>query len=730
MVSRSILVSLSFSLILPTLAVSAGGPKETAPTLNRLQSEKSPYLLQHADNPVDWYPWGEEAFRKAKEEDKPIFLSIGYSTCHWCHVMEHESFEDPEVARLMNENFINIKVDREERPDIDELYMTVAQLLTGRGGWPLTILMSPDQKPFFASTYIPKESRYGRPGMLELIPRIAEVWKARREEVDSSSESILQALQKVSQSRVAGDLPDESILKRTYTGLSEQFDEHYGGFGSAPKFPSPHNFLFLLRYWRRSGEERALKIVEKTLTAMRRGGIFDQVGYGFHRYSTDARWRVPHFEKMLYDQALLALAYTETYQATGKPFYAHTAREVLTYVLRDMVTPEGGFASAEDADSEGEEGKFYTWSYEELSSLLDSEELAELEERFAVQADGNYKEEATGEQTGTNILYMHHEDGLAIAGDGTAAALSDSTRKKLFESRRERVRPLKDDKILTSWNGLMIAALARAGGVLGEASYLEAAERAADFILARLRSKDGGLLHRYREGEAAIPGYATDYAYLVWGLIELYESTFNSSYLRHARGLMEKFIEDFWDDSTGGGFFLTAEKSENLLVRQRNDTDGALPSAGSVALLDLLKLGRMTQNQDYEDKALALTRTTSQLVETSPPAFTFLLSALDFQIGPSFEVVIAGHSTASDTREMAQVLRKEFAPNKVVLFRPAEEEQPEISDLAPFTLFQVSIDGKATAYVCRDYACELPVTDSEAMLRLLRDSLENTRMNE
>ena len=706
------------SLILPTLAVSAGGPKETAPTLNRLQSEKSPYLLQHADNPVDWYPWGEEAFRKAKEEDKPIFLSIGYSTCHWCHVMEHESFEDPEVARLMNENFINIKVDREERPDIDELYMTVAQLLTGRGGWPLTILMSPDQKPFFASTYIPKESRYGRIGMLELIPRIAEVWKTRREEVDSSSESILQALQKVSQSRVAGDLLDESILKRTYTGLSEQFDEHYGGFGSAPKFPSPHNFLFLLRYWRRSGEERALKIVEKTLTAMRRGGIFDQVGYGFHRYSTDARWRVPHFEKMLYDQALLALAYTETYQATGKPFYAHTAREVLTYVLRDMVTPEGGFASAEDADSE------------ELSSLLDSEELAEFEERFAVQADGNYKEEATGEQTGTNILYMHHEDGLAIAGDGTAAALSDSTRKKLFESRRERVRPLKDDKILTSWNGLMIAALARAGGVLGETSYLEAAERAADFILARLRSKDGGLLHRYREGEAAIPGYATDYAYLVWGLIELYESTFNSSYLRHARGLMERFIEDFWDDSTAGGFFLTAEKSENLLVRQRNDTDGALPSAGSVALLDLLKLGRMTQNQDYEDKALALTRATSQLVETSPPAFTFLLSALDFQIGPSFEVVIAGHSTASDTREMAQVLRKEFAPNKVVLFRPAEEEQPEISDLAPFTRFQVSIDGKATAYVCRDYACELPVTDSEAMLRLLRDSLENTRMNE
>jgi len=700
--------------------------------LNRLQNEKSPYLLQHAENPVDWYPWGEEAFRKAKEEDKPIFLSIGYSTCHWCHVMEHESFEDPEVARLMNENFINIKVDREERPDIDELYMTVAQLLTGRGGWPLTILMSPDQKPFFASTYIPKESRYGRVGMLELIPRIAEVWKTRREEIASSSESIFQALQRVSQSRTAGDLLDESILKRTYTGLSEQFDEQYGGFGSAPKFPSPHNFLFLLRYWRRSGEERALKIVEKTLVEMRRGGIFDQVGYGFHRYSTDARWRVPHFEKMLYDQALLALAYTETYQATGKPFYARTAQEVLAYVLRDMVMPEGGFASAEDADSEGEEGKFYTWSYEELSSLLSPEELAELEALFAVQAKGNYQEEATGGRTGMNILYMHHEDGPASPGDGTAAAaaLSDSTRKKLFEIRRERARPLKDDKILTSWNGLMIAALARADGVLGEPSYLEAAERAAEFILTRLRSGDGALLHRYREGEAAIPGYATDYAYLIWGLIELYESTFNSSYLRHAVVLMERFIEDFWDDSAAGGFFLTADKSENLLVRQRNDTDGALPSAGSVALLDLLKLDRMTQNNDYEDKALALIRTTSQLVETSPPAFTFFLSALEFQLGPSFEVVIAGQSTASDTREMAQALRREFAPNKVVLFRPAEGKLPEISDLAPFTRFQVSIDGRATAYVCRDYACELPVTDSEAMLRLLRGSLENTRINE
>jgi len=694
--------------------------------LNRLQYEKSPYLLQHADNPVDWYPWGDEAFGKAEEEDKPIFLSIGYSTCHWCHVMEHESFEDPDVARLMNETFINIKVDREERPDIDELYMTVAQLLTGRGGWPLTIIMGPDQRPFFASTYIPKESRYGRPGMLELIPRISEVWETRRGEVNSSSESILQALQRVSQSRSVGNFLDESILKRSYEELSERFDERYGGFGSAPKFPSPHNFLFLLRYRLRSGKEQALQMVEKTLTEMRMGGIFDQIGYGFHRYSTDARWRVPHFEKMLYDQALLVLAYIETHQATGKDFYAETAREILTYVLRDMRAPEGGFASAEDADSQGEEGKFYTWSYEELSSVLSPAELAELEALFAIRAEGNYEEEATGEQTGTNILYMLQNGDRTPQEQAAPPGLSDSIREKLFRIRQERVHPLKDDKILTSWNGLMIAALARAGGVFGEASYIEAAERAADFILARLRTEDGALLHRYREGEAAIPGYATDYAYLIWGLIELYESTFTSTYLRQAGELMGRFIEDFWDEDAGGGFFLTADEAETLLLRQRNDTDGALPSAGSVALLDLLKLGRMLQNKDYEDKAIALIQATAQLVESSPLAFTFLLSALDFKIGPSFEVVIAGRSGAPDTREMAQLLREEFAPNKVVVFRPVEEQEPEIVDLAPFTRFQGSIDGKATAYVCRDYACELPVTDSRAMLRLLRSGRATT----
>ncbi len=698
--------------------------------MNHLKNEKSPYLLQHADNPVDWYPWGEEAFRAARELDRPIFLSVGYSTCHWCHVMEQESFEDPQVARLMNDTFVNIKVDREERPDIDELYMTAAQLLTGRGGWPLTVILNQDHLPFFAATYIPRDSRYGRPGMLELIPRIGEVWTNRRSEVDASSQSITQALQQIAGHGKGSEPLGGAVLDRAYQALSERFDEQHGGFGFAPKFPSAQNLLFLLRYWKRTGEDRALAMVEKTLTGMRRGGIFDQVGYGFHRYSTDARWQLPHFEKMLYDQALLALVYTEAFQATGREPYARTVREILAYLLRDLSTPEGAFASAEDADSEGEEGRYYTWDYSDLASLLTPEQLAELKRVSAVREEGNVREEATGEQSGRNLLYLlplerrapgTQEPETEQEREQQPDGLPEQVRERLFQARQRKVRPLRDDKVLTDWNGLAIAALAKAGGVLAEPQYIELAEAAAGFILKTLRSPDGRLLHRYRDGEAAIPAYAADYAFLIWGLLELYESTFKCGYLRRALELMDLFIEDFWDDSgRGGGFYLTASGAERLPVRQRSEADGALPAAGSVALLDLLRLSSLAGNRDYERKARSLAQSSSGAVEANPLVFTFLLGALDFLIGPSFEVVVAGPAAAGDTRRMIRTARREFAPNRVLLFLPTEQQEPEIAALAPFSRNLKSLDGKATAYVCRDQSCELPTTDVEEMLRLLR----------
>ncbi|MFH1125034.1 MAG: thioredoxin domain-containing protein, partial [Pseudomonadota bacterium] len=439
-------------------------PKKDENPSNRLIHEKSPYLLQHAHNPVNWLPWGHEAFEKAHRENKPIFLSIGYSTCHWCHVMEKESFEDPEVAGLLNETFVSIKVDREERPDLDHVYMTACQMLTGSGGWPLTIVMTPDKRPFFAATYIPKGSRFGRTGMMELIPRLRDTWRTRRDEVLASAESITQSLQGLEKESQGGDL-DRSVLDRAYEELSKRFDKTYGGFSNAPKFPTPHNFFFMLRFWKRTGNSEALKMVEKTLQKIRWGGIYDQVGFGFHRYSTDREWLVPHFEKMLYDQAMLALAYLETYQAAGEGVYGDTAREIFEYVLRDMTSPEGAFYSAEDADSEGEEGKFYVWTREELRQILGEEEADLIAKVFHVEKSGNFREEATGENTGANILYLGRPISEIAADLGMPRPdlekAMESARKKLFEARKKRVHPHKDDKVLTDWNGLMIAAFAR-----------------------------------------------------------------------------------------------------------------------------------------------------------------------------------------------------------------------------------------------------------------------------
>jgi uncharacterized protein YyaL (SSP411 family) len=694
---------------------------------NKLISEKSPYLLQHAHNPVDWYPWGAEAFERAEQENKPIFLSIGYSTCHWCHVMEKESFEDPEVARLMNETFVCIKVDREERPDIDNTYMTVCQMMIGSGGWPLTVIMTPDKKPFFATTYIPKETRFGRIGMKEIVPSIKTLWKEKRNELLTSAEQIAGALEQMG-SEVQGTLGSKlgaDTLKQAYDQLSRSFDAQYGGFGTAPKFPTPHNLMLLLRSWKRTGDERALGMVEKTLQAMRLGGIYDHVGFGFHRYSTDNRWLLPHFEKMLYDQALLAMAYIEGYQATGgKAVYAQTAREIFSYVLRDMTSPEGGFYSAEDADSEGKEGTFYLWSVEEMGVILSPEEAALITRVFNMKENGNFAEEATGKGTGQNILFLESPvadiaSALAIPLDELAQRL-EKARTKLFEVRAKREHPHKDDKILADVNGLMIAALAKAAQVFDEPLYADAARRSADFILKRMVDAKGRLYHRYRDGEAAISGFLDDYAFLTWGLIELYETTFEPGYLERALDFNALMLKWFWDGERGG-FYFTAADADRVLVRKKEIYDGAVPSGNAVAMLNLLRLARLTSHPEYEEKAAAISRAFSDVVAPSPAVYTQLMIALDLACGPSYEVVIVGEQQAEDTKAMVGALRTAFVPNKVVIFRPAEQEAPEIIRLAGFTKDLTPLNNKATAYVCKTFRCELPTTDVHQMLAMLKD---------
>ena len=690
---------------------------------NRLAREQSPYLLQHKNNPVDWYPWGEEAFEKARREDKPVFLSIGYSTCHWCHVMAHESFEDEEVARLMNDAFVSIKVDREERPDIDGLYMTVCQMMTGQGGWPLTVIMTPEKEPFYATTYVPKTSRHGRIGMMDLVPRIEEVWRRQREDVLNSAQHVTDLLRQAAGVRADGATLTADTLQAAFRELEGRFDPHYGGFATAPKFPTPHNLLFLLRYWKRTGDEKARRMVQTTLDHMRWGGIFDQIGFGFHRYSTDARWILPHFEKMLYDQALLAMAYTEAYQVTGNPLYAETAREVFTYVLRDMTSPEGAFYSAEDADSEGREGKFYVWTYDELRQVLDPEDANLVIQTYNVRQDGNFEEEATRQKTGENILYLGRSFQEVAADLGMDEAnlrkRLEVARRKLFAVREQRPRPGKDDKILTDWNGLMIAALAKAAQVFDEPAYSRAAAHAADFILKDLHVAEGRLLHRYRQGEAGIQANVDDYAFFIWGLLELYEATFRIDLLEKAVALTDMLIKHFWDDENGG-FFFSPDDGEQLIARQKELYDGATPSGNSVALLNLVRLSRITGNTEYEQKADRLIRWAAAQVRHSPSVFTAFLMGLEFALGPSREVVIVGHPGYEDTDALLRTVRSVYIPNKVVLFRPAESPPAELFRLAPFVEAQHPIDGKATAYICRDYVCRNPTTSVAETMALLQ----------
>ena len=696
---------------------------------NHLSGSKSPYLLQHADNPVDWYPWGEEAFARAKKEDKPIFLSIGYATCHWCHVMEHESFEDEAVAALMNEAFINIKVDREERPDIDQVYMSVCQMLTGGGGWPLTIIMTPDKEPFYAATYIPKESRYGRIGMVDLIPRIRQLWDSDRDKITATSQQILAGLEKMD-TRSAGGSLEPTVIDDAFTQLAGRYDATHGGFGSAPKFPSPHNLVFLTRYWRQTGNEQALAMVSRTLEQMRFGGVYDQIGFGFHRYSTDTEWLVPHFEKMLYDQAMLIMAYTEAWLATSNPIFEHTVREIVTYVLRDMTSPEGAFYSAEDADSEGEEGLFYLWTLAEVEEILGKEDAALVASAWNLSAEGNYTDEVKGTRTGRNI--PHLSESHAATADTLQMTQKDFEKRlqllraRLFDIRENRVHPLKDDKVLADWNGLMAAALASAGRVFDEPEWIRAAERATGFVLDEMHTSKGRMLHRYREGEASIPAFLDDHVFMTTAMLELYDATFNSRYLERALELQQRTIELFWD-KTRGGFFFTAADNEALLVRQKEVYDGAIPSGNSMAADNFVRLARLTGDEENLETAGKIFSAFAADAGRLPSAHTQLVGAVQRAAGPSLEVVIAGDPGADDTAALIATVREMYLPHAAVLLVPSGPTGAAIRKLAPFTEAYTPVQGKAAAYVCQDFTCQLPTTDPDKLTRLLEEAISRPK---
>ena len=684
---------------------------------NQLINEKSPYLIQHAHNPVDWHPWSEATFERARAENKPIFLSIGYATCHWCHVMEKESFEDNEAARYLNDTFICIKVDREERPDIDAVYMAACQMLTGSGGWPLSIFMTPQKKPFFAATYLPKQSRYGRAGLIDICRQVKDLWSQQIEKIETSATSITASLDRAF-TFTAADEADATVLETAYRHIRAAFDVQYGGFEPAPKFPTPHRLLFLMRCYYRNQDQNSLDMVQETLKAMRLGGIWDHIGYGFHRYSTDQRWLLPHFEKMLYDQALMASVYLEAYQLTKTQLYADTAADILTYVLRDMTDTEGGFYSAEDADSEGEEGKFYVWTTTEFRDILGDEIARRWEPILRLSPEGNFTDEATRQKTGSNIIHLT----ATLAAWAQNLDIPESQlqnewryiRDRLFAVRKKRIHPLKDDKILTDWNGLMISALAMAARILNKSEYDAAARKAADFIQRRMVDASGRLYHRYRDGELAVAAHAADYAFLIQGLINLYQTSFDLKFAEQAQVLQEQMIENFWDDQNGG-FFSTPKDSTDLPVRPKELYDGAIPSANSVALVNLLSLGRLTGNPRWEDRAQALIQAFAGTVKSQPQAFTYFLCGLDFAMQPGQEIIITGEPQAPDTRQLLEALNMNFTPHKVAIVK-SDQNADRLSKFSGYTDGLQVIQGKATAHVCRDGSCTDSTSDSQIML--------------
>ena len=682
---------------------------------NSLARETSPYLLQHAYNPVDWYPWGDEAFSRAARENRPIFLSIGYSTCHWCHVMARESFEDGYVAEILNRHFISIKVDREERPDIDSMYMGICQQLTGQGGWPLTIVMTPGKKTFFAGTYFPKTGRAGLPGLMDILLRIADLWETKRVDLYAASDRIFSDARPRYGRPAEGD-PDRQLLDRGFLELAAQFDTTNGGFGSAPKFPAPHIVIFLLRYWQLTGEERALAMAEQTLDAIRRGGIWDHVGGGLHRYATDGRWLVPHFEKMLSDQALFVLACTEAYAATGKIRYRTIADECIAYVLRELQDPNGGFYTAEDADSPGGEGAYYLWTEEEVARVLGPEAALASTLFSLTTLPGSEKHacviSAAGPDPSLAKTLMIPEQELVSRRDAIV--------RHLAREREKRPKPARDTKILTDTNALFCMALTRAGRVFGNPAHTDAATRTVRFLMQNMRDTDGRILHRYGNGVVTIPGFADDYAALIAALIELYPATFEIAYLREAIGLNATFLEHFCDRE-GGGFFTADSTAEDLPVRKKEWYDGAVPSANATAFENLTWLSRLTEDDAIAEAARECSRFIAGNATRAPSAITGFLAALACSpfAGNTRDLVIAGDPADAGTRALLDAARRLYLPGLLILIRPPGRAGEELDEVAPAARGRVSRDGRATAYLCTGAACFPPVSDPGDLLEKL-----------
>jgi uncharacterized protein YyaL (SSP411 family) len=669
---------------------------------NRLQQETSPYLLQHAHNPVDWYPWGEEALERARTENKPILLSIGYSACHWCHVMERESFENEEIAALMNENFINIKVDREERPDLDQIYMNAVQLMLGHGGWPLTVFLTPDLVPFYGGTYFPPEDRFRLPGFPRVLSGVADAYRTQPDEIAQTTTSFLNELRRMSVAYESNEPINEQVLDAAAAALARNYDPKHGGFGGAPKFPASMNLEFLLRVHQRSGDGETLKMVTQTCQRMAEGGLYDQLGGGFHRYSTDAQWLVPHFEKMLYDNALLSRLYLHVYQVTGEEFFRRITEETLDYVAREMADAGGAFYSTQDADSEGVEGKFFVWTIEEINELLGAEDGRLVSAYYGATPGGNFEEK--------NILHVPRP-AQAVAAELKVTLerlheVIERSKPLLFAAREKRIKPGRDEKAIAAWNGMMLTSFAEAASVLERDDYRRIAERNADFILTTLR-REGTLQHVYKDGQAKHHGYLDDYASVASGLLSLYEATGTMRWLRESISLTEQMCEEFWDE-TDGGFFYTSERGEQLIVRNKDFMDNATPAGNSVAAELLLRLALLTENQDYQRKAITIFRLLRDQTVRYPSAFGYLLGALDFYLSTPKEIVIIGEVGANDSLALLREVWRRYLPNKVVA--QSAEHDEEASRVVPLLKERPALGGRATAYVCENYSCLQPVT--------------------